>query len=133
MSNTRFSNVESRGMILQRNPVTTVNTAAAVTLTPAMLASGLILRDPNGASRTDVAPDATSLYEYFKNPEVGSSFEFTIRNIAGGAFTITIGGTPTGVTYNGNMTIAQNNSKRFKVVFTSPTTYTLYSLGTSVL
>jgi hypothetical protein len=98
-----------------------------------MLASGLILRDPNGASRTDVAPDATSLYEYFKNPEVGSSFEFTIRNIAGGAFTITIGGTPTGVTYNGNMTIAQNNSKRFKVVFTSPTTYTLYSLGTSVL
>lgn len=129
--NTRFSNLESRKMILQKNAVTTDSTAGALTYTPAMLASGLILRDPNGAGRSDVLPTAALLYAYFNRPEVNSSFEFTIRNTADAAETITVT-VGTGATISGTATIAQNNSKRFKIVFDSATAYTCYSLGTVV-
>jgi hypothetical protein len=58
-----------------------------------------------------------------------SDFEFTIRNTADSSETITITA-GTDVTLSGTMTIAQNNSKRFRIVKTAATTCTLYSLGT---
>jgi hypothetical protein len=118
-------------MILEKNAVATDATAGNLTYTPAMLASGLILRDPAGGNRSDVTPTGTLLYAYFNRPEVSSSFEFTIRNTADAAETITVTA-GTDCTLSGTMTIAQNNSKRFKVVFTATNAYTLYSLGTVV-
>ncbi len=113
--------------------VTTKTTAGAVTYTAAELLGGLILRDPNGAGRSDVTPTAELLIAAIPGVMVGTSFEFDIRNTADAAETITITA-GTGATLSGTMTIAQNNGKKFRVVITNnlqgAATYTVYSLGT---
>lgn len=118
----------------------TETTAGAVTYTAAQVLGGLILRDPNGAARSDVTPTAALLNAAIAGAAVGASFEFTIRNTADAAETITVTA-GTGVTLSGTMTIAQNNSKRFLAVITavssrgvvgSSDTITIYSLGTVV-
>lgn len=112
----------------------TLTTAGALTLTSAQLLGKLILRDPNGAGRTDTLPTATLLNQAVRGAKVGTSFEFVIRNTADAAETITVAA-GTGGTTSGTMTIAQNNSKRFLLRFTGVGTspsYTVYSLGTVV-
>lgn len=115
--------------------VATEATAAAVTFTVTQVLGGLILRDPNGAGRADLLPTAAALVAAINGAEIGTGFEFTIRNTADAAETITVT-TNTGLTLSGTMTIAQNNSKRFAVVLTNVTAgseaATVYSLGTVV-
>jgi hypothetical protein len=123
--------------IIDFTTVTTDTTAGALTYTPAMLLGGFILRDPNGLGRSDVTPTAALIIAALAAlsgghpPAVGASFEFTIRNTADAAETITVTA-GTDVTLSGTMTIAQNNSKRFLAVVTGATTVTIYSLGTIV-
>lgn len=137
-----ISLTDADGHLAGKKTVTTEATAAAVTYTPAQVVGGLIIRDPNGAARSDVMPTAADLVAYFANQrreecvKAGLSFEFTIRNNDGGAaetITMTAG---TGGTLSGTMTIATANSKRFLVVFTNvdagSEAYTMYSLGTVV-
>lgn len=117
--------------------VTTDNTAAAITYTAAQLLGGFINRDPNGAGRSDVMPSAALLVAAIPGAEVGTSFEFTIRNNADAAETITITA-GTGCTLSGagqsttTTTITQNNSRRYLARLTDVTAgseaYTLYSL-----
>jgi hypothetical protein len=110
----------------------TIATAAATTLTTDQVLGGLILRDAAGAGRTDTLPTAADLAEAIQGVMVGTSFSFFVRNTAAGAFAITIA-VGTGGTASGTMTIAQNFSKSFTVVFTNVTVgseaYTVYSLG----
>lgn len=129
--NTKLDGLQLRDNLLINVPVVTKTTASAVTYTAEEFTSGLILRDPNGAGRSDVTPTAALLFAELGDPEVNSAFEITIRNTADAAETITMTA-GTGVTLSGTMTIAQNNSKTFIGVFTSPTALTLYSLGTVV-
>jgi hypothetical protein len=118
---------------------TTLNTAGGVTYTSDQVFGGLILRDCNGAGRTDVLPTAALLLAALKSngriPPVGVTVFLVIRNTTGGAFTITVNA-GTGGTMSGTNTIAQNNSKEFMIVFTDTrdgnAAYTAYSLGTSV-
>lgn len=123
------------GKLYNTATVTTDSTAGALTYTAAMLLGGLILRNPNGAARSDVTPTAALLVAAIPNARVGMAIEFTIRNTAGAAETITVTA-GTGTTLSGTMTIAQNNTKTFLAVLTNVTAsseaYTLYSLGTSV-
>ena len=113
----------------------TETTAAAVTYTVTQVLGGLILRDPNGAARADLLPTAAAIVAAIEGVQLQTSFEFTIRNTADAAETITVT-TNTGLTLSGTMTIAQNNSKRFKAVVTNITSgteaVTVYSLGTVV-
>ncbi len=115
--------------------VATKTTAGVVTYTAAELIGGLIKRDPTGASRSDVTPTAALIVAGFAGGIVGSSFEFTIRNDADAAETITLTA-GAGVTLSGTMTIAQNNSKRFLCRLDNVTggaeAVTIYSLGTVV-
>jgi hypothetical protein len=113
--------------------VTTDATAGANTYTAAELVGGMILRDPAGDNRSDVSPTGTALVAAIAGCIDGSSFEFTIRNTADAAETITLTA-GADVTLSGTMTIAQNNSKRFLCVITSVAahTATIYSLGTVV-
>lgn len=136
----RFDGLMSLGRrIIDFFTVATVSTAGAVTFTAAQVLGGVILRDPNGAGRADLLPTAasilTALTQAGRRPAVGNAFEFTVRNTADAAETITIT-TNTGLTLSGTMTIAQNNSKRFLVVFTDVrdgnAAVTVYSLGTVV-
>jgi hypothetical protein len=132
-NNTRYPNgIEAGARILDGVVATTKTTAGAVTYTAAEFAGGLILRDPNGAGRTDITPTAALLDAQLGTPRVGSALVVTIRNTADAAETITMSG-GTGVTISGTATIAQNNQKAFLCVKTATTpTYTIYSLGTVV-
>lgn len=134
---TKFeNNLEVGGSLLKTTTVTTDSTAGNLTYTAAQLLGGMILRDPNGGARSDVTPTAALIIAALTNdhgqlPKVGASFEFTIRNTADAAETITVTA-GSSVTLSGTMTIAQNNSKRFLAVVTAATTVTIYSLGTVV-
>lgn len=130
---TVFTDLQAAGQFTQKATVTTKTTASAVTFTAAEVVGGLILRDPNGAGRADLVPTVASLFAELGSPVkiAGLSFDFTIRNTADAAETITLT-TNTGWTLSGTMTIAQNNSKTFRVVFTSAAAATVYSLGTVV-
>ena len=121
----------SLGTLIGQTVVTTDVTADNSTYTAAGLLGGLILRDPTGAARSDVTPTAALIIAAMRQAGVGNSFEFTIRNDADAAETITVTA-GVGVTLSGTMTIAQNNSKRFLCRVTASTTVTIYSLGTVV-
>ena len=129
--NTRFSMLEVRSNPMQKSVVPTYTTAAAITYSAADIESGLIIRDTNGLARADLVPTAATLNTYFRNPEANMSMRFIIRNSSGAANAITVT-TNTGITLSGTMSIAQLNSKEFKLVFTSNTAVTIYSLGTIV-
>lgn len=138
---TNFPNgITSQGIPIMAISPATITTAAAVTYTPAQLFNGLILRDPNGANRSDVTPTAASIVQYLRDnflrgrsPAAGAWGVFTIRNTADAAETITVTA-GTGVTLSGTMTIAQNYSRQFLMVITNPNpgseAVTIYSLGT---
>lgn len=132
---TTFDALRARGVSLRKVAPATINTAGAVTLTAAQLINGLILRDPNGAGRTDTTPTAEQLFEAIGGDSIkdveNAAFEFTIRNTANSNETITLAG-GTGVTISGTATIGQNNSKTFLAVFTDADTVVIYSLGTVV-
>lgn len=116
------------------NP-TTLATAGVVNYTAEQLKTGLILRDPNGAGRSDVFPTAAALVAAFPGAVVGTTFEVTIRNTADAAETITMT-TNTGLTLSGTMTIAQNNQRSFLVRLSNVTAgaqaATIFSMGTVV-
>jgi hypothetical protein len=130
---TIFTNLQANGHLTSKTVATTVTTAGAVTHTASAVVGGLILRDPNGAGRSDLFPTAANIYQALgASPKyIGQSFDVHIRNTADANETITMT-TNTGLTLSGTMTIAQNNAKTFRVVLTSPTTATIYSLGTVV-
>jgi hypothetical protein len=113
----------------------TLTTAGALTYTPGQVLGGIVLRDPNGAARTDTLPTAALLVAAIPGVMIGSSFRFWVRNDADAAETITIAA-GTGGTISGTATIAQSNSKEFliRITGTAPGSeaYTAYSLGTVV-
>lgn len=115
--------------------IATIATAGPVTYTAAQLLGGLILRATTGAARSDTTPTAALIVAAISGALAGRSFEFTIRNDAGAAETITLLA-GVGVTLSGTMTIAQNNMRRFRLVITNAGTateaVTIYSLGTVV-
>lgn len=135
MGYTHFSGLmATENAIADFKTASTIATAAAVTYSAAQILGGIILRDPAGAARADLVPTAANVLAALDGAVVGTAIEFTIRNTADLAETITVT-TNTGATLSGTMTIAQNNSKRFLLVFTNVTNspaYTLYSLGTVV-
>jgi len=116
----------------QQATVTTKTTAGAVTYTAAELLGGLVLRDPNGANRSDVSPTAALIVAGIQGVVASSCFEFEIRNTADGdeVITLTAGA---GVTLSGDMTVKRYNSRRFLAVVTNAGSgteaVTIYSLG----
>lgn len=113
--------------------VSTITTAGVVTYGAADFTGGLVLRDPNGAGRSDVSPTAALLLAAVPGAVINTGVPFCIRNTADAAETITMTA-GAAATLSGTMTIAQSNTKCFVAVFTAIGTpaYTLYSLGTYV-
>ena len=106
------------GSLYSKTTVTTEATAGAHTYTAAELTGGLILRDCSGASRSDPSDTAANIVAAIKNAQVGTSFEFRIRNTSDAAETITLTA-GSGVTLVGTMTIAQSKLRLFIVVLTN--------------
>ncbi|MEW5802692.1 MAG: hypothetical protein AB1847_11390 [bacterium] len=123
-------------LFIGRTSVSSINTADVATYTASQLLGGLILRDPNGSSRSDLTPTGAQIAAALMDAGCGStiaglSFEFIIRNTADAAETITVTA-GSGVTLSGTMTIAQNNCRRFLCVMNDASNATIYSLGTMV-
>jgi hypothetical protein len=67
-----------------------ITTAGAETYTAAQCLGGVILRDPNGAGRTDVLPTAALLLGPMRAPRIGDTIYVLVINTADAAETITI-------------------------------------------
>jgi hypothetical protein len=112
--------------------VTSTSVATATTplaLTAAQVLGGFIIMDTQDAA-TATMPTAAALAALIPALQVGTAFEFTIRN--SGDSTLTVAG-GTGGTMSGTATIATANTKRFLAVCTAigtTPTFTYYSLGT---
>jgi hypothetical protein len=124
-----------RGASVFTTTVFTDATAGPLTYTAAQLLGGLILRDCAGGGRADTVPTAALMVAAIPGCIAGDSFEFVIRNTSGGATSITLTPVDGTTVISGTATIAQSNSKRFRLVIDVVTAaseaYTIYSLGTS--
>ena len=116
-------------------PTVNVNTAGAVSPIPnANVLNAIYNRDCNGAIRTDTTDTAANIIAAIRvgavAPVLNTAFIWYVRNVSGGAYTLTIAG-GTGVTIVGTATIAQNAVRTFVGVVTDPKakTISLYSLG----
>lgn len=118
------------GPTIQNQYATQLTTASALTLTAAQIFGGMILRDPNGANRTDTLPTAALIAAHIRNlcgqysVSVASpwnpSWEFMIENRADAAETITVAvGTGGTLSTGHTVTIAQSNSRRLQITMTS--------------
>jgi len=101
------------------------NTAGAVTYTAAELLGGIIVRDPNGAGRTDILPTAALLVAAVPGARVGDVIRTLIVNGADAAEAITISA-GTGGAFDANQTassqvIPQNASKTLTIRLTNVT------------
>ena len=108
--------------------LTNLTTAGALTYSAAQIATGLITRDPAGASRTDVTATALDLIAggVF---EVGDTFTCMLINTADAAEVITLEG-GVGVTIsNVGQTVAQNEAALLVFRMVSTTAVTLYIIG----
>ena len=106
----------------------TISTAAAVTYTAAQYLGGYIARDPNGAGRADLVPNATNINTANPALVIGSFFDTTIKNTASSALTITLTAN-TGVTLIGTITVAQNETAVVRTVKTAAATFDVVKLG----
>jgi hypothetical protein len=111
-----------------------ISTASAVTYTAAQMLGGIIVRDPNGASRSDVLPTAALLVAAVSGAIVGDRIVTRIINGADAAETITVT-VGTGGAFDANQTsasqvIGQNTSKdciiRLTVVTPGSEAYVVY-------
>ena len=116
-----------------------ISTAGAATYTAAQLLGGIIVRDPNGAGRTDTLPTAALLVAavnaYGSGAQVGDLITFLVVNGADAAEAITVAA-GSGGAFDANQTaasrtIAQNASKTIYVRLTNVTSgaeaYVIYA------
>jgi hypothetical protein len=112
----------------------TIATAGNVTYTPAQLLGGWIIRDGNGAARTDNLPTAAQMAEAVQGAMIGTSFEFELRNSSATAIAITLAA-GTGGSISGTANVAQSNTRTYLFVFTGVAVgseaYIVYSRGTA--
>src|SRR5262245_17594613 len=83
-------------------------TAGAQTYTAADVLGGIIVRDPNGAPRTDTLPTAAQLVAAIAKPRPGDTIECLIVNGADAAEVLTINA-GTGGGFDANQTAASRN------------------------
>lgn len=121
-----------------------ITTAGAATYTGDNICKGIIKRDPNGASRTDVLPTAVLLAAAMRNRlggglRVGSTVRCIIVNDADAAETITLtlgsGMTSGHAGTQYSAAIAQNTNRTLEFRVTDATlgaeTMTVYALATA--
>jgi hypothetical protein len=96
------------------NTPATVNTAGAETYTAAQISRGIILRDPNGASRTDTLPTAAFIIAGVGNQytlaENGDTIVFEVQNTAAATHNVTLAA-GAGVTLLGDIVIPPLGSR----------------------
>lgn len=106
---------------------TLVAAAGNQTLTADIVLGGFLQHDPSGGPSTVTYPSAADLIAKI-GKIAGTAFDFTHRNTADAAETITVA-PGTGMTMSGTLTIGQGEQTTWRIVVTSPTTVNAYSMG----
>lgn len=115
--------------ILREEKATAVAVAdAAATLTVAQMYDDKVFTQTPTAARTLTTSTAALLVAGLTDYAVGTSFVFTIVNLAPATHTITVAA-GTGCTIVGVATIANTTSASFRVRVDSATAYTLYRMN----
>ena len=115
-----------------REKVTVVAaTDAATTMTAAQLAGAgrVVYTMTPSTGRTLTTPTGAELGAGFTDEAVGTSFEFTVVNVAAATHAITLTAGASGVTLGGvagMATVAASSSATFLGVFTAANTVTIY-------
>lgn len=118
-------NLRVTRVLQSQGAATSDATVGPRTFTAAEILGGTIVRDPNGASRSDVLPTAALLVAALPNAAVGDIIECEIVNGADAAEVITIGA-GVGGGFDTNQTasarvIPQNASKSLRIRLTNVT------------
>ena len=120
---------DAGGKIVRNLATATLTTVGNETYTAAQLAGGVIVRDPNGAARTDTTDTAAALIAAMKLEADGESALCYLINTADAAEAITLAG-GSGVTIsNVAQTVAQNESAVLLFVRTSASAVSLHIIG----
>ncbi len=130
------SNLTVGGTFTSTNAETDITTAANVIYSASEMLNGIILRDPNGAPRSDTTDTAANIVASVHDAVVGSSYEFTVFNTADANESVTLlAGTDVTLDPNGVFVMDENESRTFKVVFTNVTpaseAVTVYSISSN--
>jgi hypothetical protein len=110
------------GMMMNLAPVV-VATDAAMTMTVAQMAGGLVQYSSLSAGRAVTTPTAALILAAATDMDIGDSFSFIVSAVAAFAVTWTAG---TGVTLTGRATTPASSWSIVTVVKTSATTVTWY-------
>ena len=127
----RFDNTQNQSVIarniglLPSTAPASDATAGNITYTVAQFLGGIIVRDPNGAGRTDTLPTAAALVAAIPKVAVGEVRYCTLINGADAAEAITLSA-GTGGSFDANQTASsrvcpQNSQKQIYVRFTNVT------------
>lgn len=115
--------------VAQRESSTVVAVAdAAATLTAAQIIDSKIFKQTPSAARTLTTSTAALLVAAATDYAVGTSFDFSIINLAAASYSITLAGGD-GVTIVGLATVAPVTSAMFRVVIDSATAASVYRLS----
>src|SRR5574343_568553 len=109
--------------------VTSDATAGAYTYLAAGMKLGLYLRDPAGASRSDVTDTAANIIAAIPESATGSFIDFAVVNVADAEETVTLTA-GAGVTLEPTVpTIARYQAGHFRAVKTGAATVTVYQMN----
>lgn len=113
-----FSSVEQNLRSAPAFPLapTSLNNAAGVTLTAAQFLSSVLLRTGPAGVFSDTMPTAKDIIAAIQKAEIGSNRLVLISNGGGGTMTMLAG---TGVTLQGNTTIAAGNGRFYLIRVTA--------------
>lgn len=81
---------------------TTISTASDVTYTAGEVVKGIIVREVNGASRSDTLPTAAQIVSTIEGCVTGMSFVFVLHNVADSQYTLTLVA-GSGITFSADM------------------------------
>jgi hypothetical protein len=109
-------------------------TANSPTLTPAQIINAIITASGQTGAQTVTTPTAADIVAAIPSPEVGTSFEFTLRNehTSSGAITMQAGA---GVTLDGTTNVPITKTQVYRGVITNVATpaVTIYGLLTAAI
>jgi hypothetical protein len=118
----------TNGTLLVSQPYAKITTGTAAVLTAGDASGAAVVHYINNASNATVTlRTATQMFGDILGAQVGFAYTLLIRNL--NATTLTLTAPDANTTLSGTMTIAQNTTRTFEVVFNSATTMTITSMG----
>ena len=129
---TATNNVTVYGDFMNTTTKTEINSATGVTYLVTQINNTIIRRTSSDNSVSDVTPTAEAIITNMASAQLsGTAYSFSLANVNAAACVITLTATDPNVTLDGIMTVVEDEIRQFRVVKTSGTTVTIYSLSSN--